>query len=76
MAGRPKQSARRAEATAALRAEWAGRVRALRAELDMTQADLAERVGVTAHRVRHWEAARSVPDESEQTTIRRLAGEE
>jgi hypothetical protein len=71
-AGRPKQSAAKSLAADGLRREWAERVRALRAARDWTQAELAAHLGVSAHRVRHWEAGRSLPGEGERAAFWRL----
>lgn len=51
-------------------AEWADRVRAVRARLGLTQEQLARRMSVTARTVQAWEGGSRVP----LPAVRRLFG--
>jgi transcriptional regulator with XRE-family HTH domain len=62
----------RAAIPASMPADTAKRIKALRAELDISQAELARRLGVTPSTVARWEAGQSAPRRDIET-IRRLA---
>jgi transcriptional regulator with XRE-family HTH domain len=50
-------------------ARWATAVRALRDRLRLTQAGLAQRVGVSKQAVTYWESGRAIPQETRQRAL-------
>jgi transcriptional regulator with XRE-family HTH domain len=74
--GRPCNSPARDERTRREREQWAATVRQLRTALgDVTQADLAQRLGVEIESVSRWERAIVSPRPDLRREIERLAEE-
>src|ERR1700738_2270629 len=53
----------------------AATLRAIRAKLDLTQGELAERLGVSFATVNRWEGGSNIPQKAARTTIAALAAE-
>jgi type I restriction enzyme M protein len=53
----------------------AATLRAIRAKLDLTQGELAERLGVSFATVNRWEGGANIPQKAARTTIATLAAE-
>ena len=53
----------------------AATLRAIRASLDLTQGELAERLGVSLATVNRWEGGANIPQKAARTTIAALAAE-
>jgi DNA-binding transcriptional regulator YiaG len=60
------------EALSSLNAKLAEEIRAARAAADLTQAELAKRLGVSTRSLQEWEAGRSLPRAEHRRTIARF----